>query len=636
MSILPILAYLTTLLAIIAWRPAWGFRLTVLRTGVLVAVYALLITELLGLGSLATRGWLAAAWILPTLIAGAFLWFFWSSGHRLSRPSSIGQISKPEIILWIGLGAILSITALVAWIAPPQTWDSLNYHMPRVAQWAQAGSLNHFATGIEVQNSRTAAAEILMLQTYVLAQGDRWVNFVQWFAMLGSLMGSSLIARQLGAQRLGQLAAVIFTATLPMGIIQASSTTTDYVAALWVVIVFSETLELRERDFPRASPIFLALSAGLGIATKPTTVPALLPIGIYAGYLLYRQTDLARTVAWGVVAIGLVMVLNGGQMLRNVKTFGSVLNPKQVAIHANELRSPRGVASNVLRLAGLHAGTLSPHVNKVLALGVQEIHSLIGLDVNDPRTTAHGVFKVAAPTTNEDRAGNPLHAYVLVSLVTFAAWKRPAGLSSLAAYGLVLIASVIVLGYMFKWQIFATRYHLMFFVLAAPIAGLLMERLLSSFWVGILLLFMMLAALPWLFQINSPPLITASSEPYVDSILVEHREVLYLANGPHLLDSYLEITGRIRRADCNRVGFLLSGSAAEYPLWAFLGAPADGLQIEWIVSGTPSEKYEDPAFSPCAVICEGCPADWVVIRSLPLIYEVGELKLFLEQNPDPA
>jgi len=633
MSILPILAYLTTLLAIMAWQPAWGFRRTALRSAVLVAVYALLITELLGLASLITRGWLAVAWLLLILVAATTLAVLLSRGRRPSRPKFIGQFSNPEIILWIGLGVILSLTALVAWVAPPQTWDSLNYHMPRVAQWAQARSLNHFATGIEVQNSRTAAAEILMVQTYVLAQGDRWVNFVQWFAMFGSLVGSSLIAKQLGARRLGQLAAVIFAASLPMGIIQASSTMTDYVAALWVVIAVSETLEFREMDFPRASPIFLALSAGLGIATKPTTVPALLPIGIYAGYLLYRQSGLARTVTWGAVAIGLVMVLNGGQMLRNVKTYGSVLNPKQVALHANELRSPRGVASNLLRHAGLHAGTLSPHMNKVLALGVQEIHSLLGLDVNDPRTTAHGVFKVAAPTTNEDRAGNPLHAYVLVGLIALAAWKRPSGLSTLVSYGLVLIASLILLSYMFKWQIFATRYHLMFFVLAAPIAGLLMERLLSGRWVTILLLLMMLASLPWLFQINSRPLITVSSEPYVDSILVEPREVLYLANGPHLLDPYIEITGRIRRADCDRVGLLLSGNAAEYPIWAFLNAPAGGLQIEWIVSGTPSEKYEDPTFSPCAVICGGCPADWTVIRSLPLDYEMGQLLLFLDQNP---
>lgn len=634
MSIIPILAYVAALLAIMAWRPEWGFRRVLLRTAVLAATYALLITELLGLGSLVTPGWLAAAWILATLVAGAILSALLIRGHRLSWPRPSGQLSRPEIILWIGLGIILSITALVAWVAPPQTWDALNYHMPRVAHWAQAASLKHFPTGIEVQNSRTAAAEILMLQPYVLAQGDRWVNFVQWFAMLGGLVGSSLIAGQLGAKRLGQLAAAVFTATLPIGIIQASGAMTDYVAALWVVVVASETLELRQERFFRSGPIFLALSAGLGLATKPTTVTALLPFGVYAGYLLYRQNGLARTVAWGSVAAGIALILNGGQLLRNVNTYGSALNPAQVAVHANELRNPRGVISNVLRHAGLQAGTPSPHVNKVLAIGVQEIHKLIGLDVNDPRMTAHGAFKIATPTTNEDRAGNPLQAYALVGLVAFAARKRPAGLSTVLAYGFALAASVLVLSYLFKWQIFATRYHLMFFVLAAPIAGLFMERLLSSRWVILLLVLMVLASVPWLLQIKSRPLVPVPGESYVGSIFTESRAVLYLANGTNLIEPYMEITNRILRADCNQVGLLLSGNAAEYPLWAYLQAPDKNLEIEWIVSGTPSEQYADPDFSPCAVICEGCPADWTEIRSLPLDYEVGQLQLYLDRNAD--
>ena len=48
-------------------------------------------------------------------------------------------------------------------------------------------------------------AELTILQFYVLAGGDRLANFVQWFAMVGSLLGTSLVAAQLGAGRAGQL-----------------------------------------------------------------------------------------------------------------------------------------------------------------------------------------------------------------------------------------------------------------------------------------------------------------------------------------------------------------------------------------------------------------------------------------------
>ena len=45
-------------------------------------------------------------------------------------------------------------------------------------------------------------------------------------------------------------------------------------------------------------------------------------------------------------------------------------------------------------------------------------------DPNDPRTTAHGTFKITVPTTNEDKAGNPLHAYLFVALTAYLALKR--------------------------------------------------------------------------------------------------------------------------------------------------------------------------------------------------------------------
>jgi len=133
--------------------------------------------------------------------------------------------------LLLGVVVIVLVTGLLAWLVPPQTWDSLNYHLSRVAQWAQERAVRHFATGIEVQNSMPPGAEMAILQFYVLVGGDRLASFVEWFAMVGCLMGVSLVAMQLGAGFIGQLVAVVFTATLPMGITQASSTVTDYVLA---------------------------------------------------------------------------------------------------------------------------------------------------------------------------------------------------------------------------------------------------------------------------------------------------------------------------------------------------------------------------------------------------------------------
>jgi hypothetical protein len=153
------------------------------------------------------------------------------------------------------LGSILAIliaTGLVAWFAPPNTFDSLTYHMSRVAHWAQNRSVGSYPTGIPRQAFMSPGAEVAVLQVYVLGQSDRLVNFVNWFAMAASLVVVSHIAKRMGAGPTGQWFGAVFAAALPMGIAQASSTMTDYVLAYWMLCVAeSERLHSGER---RRSP----------------------------------------------------------------------------------------------------------------------------------------------------------------------------------------------------------------------------------------------------------------------------------------------------------------------------------------------------------------------------------------------
>ena len=49
-----------------------------------------------------------------------------------------------------------------------------------------------------------------------------------------------------------------------------------------------------------------------------------------------------------------------------------------------------------------------------------------------------------------------------------------------------------------------------------------------------------------------------------------------------------------------------------------------------LVAGTPSERYADPSFEPCAVICVGsCPDEWTRVRDLPLALQAAPLRLYL-------
>ncbi len=85
----------------------------------------------------------------------------------------------------------------------------------------------------------------------------------------------------------------------------------------------------------------------------------------------------------------------------------------------------------------------------------------------------------------------------------------------------------------------------------------------------------------------------------------------------------------IQDADCSKIGIALSGNGAEYPIWVLMGAPRSDLEIEWLVSGTPSERYRKPDFEPCAVICQRCPDSWDTVYKMPMVYKVADLQLYL-------
>ena len=625
LATLPVFAYAGLVLWIGNARPDSGWRSAVLRAAAVWGAYLVLLTEFLSLLEAIEALWLVIGWLVPIVVTGAWLLKRKRTGALLSLP----EIRLPSEILMAALVAsVVIVTGIVAWFAPPQTWDSLTYHMSRVAHWAQQESVEPFATGIETQISRPPLAEFTILHTYVLANGDRLANFVEWSMMIGSLVGVSFIARRLGASRRGQWLGVIFAATLPVGIVQASSTMNDYVVALWLVIVAAETLELRRHPARTEPLVFASVAAALALATKPTSIPYILPFATWAAILLFRSRGVWRTLAWGGISLGIVILLSAGHFSRNIRVYGNPLNPAEVALHADQPRSVKTFISNFSRNVGLHLGTPSPHVNKATALAILTLNDLIGADPNDPRTTSAGRFRVSPPSTAENLASNPLHALIILVFLPVLFLKRRELSFELKLYAVLALLGIFLFGIIFKWQIFASRYHLPFFMLNAPWVGYLVAQTRARGWGLLFSIGLLIAAIPWLLQIRPRPLVPKPGESYVGSILSEPRNRLYVANGLYLFSPYTEISDWIRSEGCQSVGIAISGNGAEYPIWAFLGAPAEELNMGWIVAGTPSASFADPNFEPCAIICEDCPTDRDRIASLPRVLNRGGFQLY--------
>lgn len=615
--LLPITAFICIFIFQSNRSEALGIRGAIVRSAILMAVYAILSLEILSPFHLITRSSLIMVWSIP--VAGFFIWYLarYRDDKYVQLPHILFPLDRSGWILFSIIILIILLTAVVAWISPPMTWDSMSYHMSRLAHWAENRSVWHYITGIERQNSMSPGAEMLTLHTYILAGSDRFSTFTEWFAMLGSVIGVSLITKLLGGRGYAQWLSALFAATLPMGIVQASSTITDYVVALWLVCLVCELL-FYQLTKSNTALVYAILATGMAVLTKPTCLPYLVPLIVWIALLVFKNKNPLSITKWIFAGIILMALVTGGYLSRNLITYGGLSNPDDFRNHINQLQTPAGFISNVIKNVALQAGIPSSYINNQLDLLIHKVHVKLGVDIMDPRTTGDGYFMIRKPLYTEDLVSNPYHALtVIISFILLLVLIRKLGLRALF-YALCVITGFIVYSGFYKWHLFNVRYHLSFFVLIAPIFGLSFGAFEKIKWGTVIGLFLLVTSIPVLFSIPSRPLIPIKGIAPQPSILMQSREKLRFANCPDCYFPYKSIVDKIEAGNCSTIGIMLNGDSGEYLFWRLFHLPQQELRIEWIVSGTPSARYKPVDFTPCAVICEGCGSEQASIRGLRL------------------
>jgi hypothetical protein len=629
--VFPLLAFVTLVLLLASFFPELGWRRSFLRAAIVWGIWLVFCTEMLSFVKGLTPAGLSLAWLALAVICAGWLALRLGKGLSLHKPVMDG-LRKPANALMVAVIIVIFVlTMVVAWFAPPNTFDSLNYHMSRVAHWSQNHSVTHYPSGMELQNSYAPLAEYSILHFYILSGGDRLANFSEWFAMAGSVVGVSLAAALLGATLPGQLLAAIFAASLPMGIVQASSTMTDYIAGFCLVCLSVEFLALWQgKEKLQWIVLFLSASAGLAAATKPTAFAFMLPFVLAAPVILFRRVKFTGFVQLAMLAIIVFVSINVGYLARNLRTYGVLFDPDNTASFRNEKMDIGGLTSNILRNASLQLHTPWPEINYQLTRIIIGIHFKLGLDVNDPRTTAQGEFNIGNLTTNEDVTFNPLHAIliIIVLITSLVLFKRTG--RKLVIYQALVVLGFVTFCFVFKWQIFGSRLLLPFFLLYAPAVGTFIGILVPAWFVSVVGVGLAASSFMWLVSIYPRPLIPLPGKTEWPSVLTASRERMYFTSISGAYEPMKSITGRILEVECKEVGIAISGAGAEYPYWVLLKAPREDLRIEWIVAGTPSARYSDPNFEPCAVICDTCD-DTSTYRGLPLVDAQGKIRLYLKK-----
>jgi 4-amino-4-deoxy-L-arabinose transferase-like glycosyltransferase len=571
---------------------------------VLWGVLLTAITELLSLFRQITFSAVLGLWLLSLVVAVVYYLRLRGRGNGPSIRSRLATLSHFDRSLLGGLALISAVIAIIAWLAPPNNWDSLTYHMSRVAHWIQNKTVANYPTNLLRQLHQNPQAEFTILNFQILAGSDRVANLVQWFSMVGSMVGVSLLAKQLGASLRGQIFAAVVAGTIPMGILQGSSTQNDYVVAFWLVC-FVYYAMLLKADGELLYALATGASLGLAILTKGTAYLYAFPFTAWVGLALIRSRH-AKGFALIAVIVATSLVINAGHYARNYELYGSPMGPGQEGgsfRYSNDAFTISSAASNVVRNVGLHAGTPFKQVNAVLENGIYKLHKAIGVDPNDPRTTwPRTEFRVRRLSNHEDLAGNPLHLVLIVVCLPFLLLRR--NNPDARYYSICLLAAFLLFSVYLKWQPWHSRLQLPLFVLWSPVVGLMVAETRYRRLANVIVVTLIVAAVPWLVYNSSRPLIGERS------IITTRRDQQYFANRPSLFQAYDRSAQFLSSADCSDIGLVSGGDDWEYPFWVLLGEhERHQFRLEHVnvrnTSRIESSKPPFKTFVPCAVIVVG-------------------------------
>ena len=645
--ILPFLTFLATLgyvqgRADSSGRPLSKWRGSVLTSAAICGGLIVLISEGLSLFHSLNQPWVAALWLLA---AGLISGLGWRSGHvtntvRFIRKTRL-NIGRVEGILLAAMLLIVAMLLLLAWVSPPNNVDSLRYHMSRILHWSQNQGLQHYPSGTHAQLAFPIWAETAILNLRTLWGSDRPANLIQWMSMVGSLIGVSELARLLGAPRRGQLVAAAAALSVPMGILQATSTQNDYVVAFWAVCLAYYLILDQKQGLPTLERVTFGMVLGLGMLSKGTFYVYAIPFVLWSIFLMARRVGRRQALTEWIALAAIAAALNVGFWARNTVTYGAPFGSPELVGENFRFTFPtreRSSAVNAGGSNGSQGGTGSEGEAPSPGLGawlgqaakgfVTRGSRVVVLNLVTPSSALSSIrlnfveatsdwfgsnlldfIKIQA-WNHEDTAGNPLHlTLVPLSLIGLFVVRRKPGAQLALQFALLALIGYLMLPLIFRVgaSLDGLRFQLPFFVLWAPIVGYLVSQINAAWFSYLVAGAFLLSAVPFLLLNNTRPIVGMPPWPTrIRSVFVSSQADVLFAFNPRIQDSYLSLAEELQSSGCSRLGLRIDSHDLEYPYWWILDAPQSGVQIETIYPLPSLAGYVDSGYEPCAILCTIC------------------------------
>ncbi len=449
-----------------------ALRIAILETILLVSALIYFYTEIFSYFNTITTQSCTIFWSISCLISSLIIYgnrFQFRLNKDLASKRNINFKSYYFLLPAVSFFCVILPLLFLAIYVRPNNLDSNNYHLLRIINWIDNKNIGHFPTTHIQQLYHNVFAEYVVMQTMLLSGSDKLGNLPQFFAMIGSLAGISLIGKNLGFGYAAQLVCLSLLLFLPIGILESTTTQVDYIACFYFLcfIYFGYEIVLQSgTKFQWQPVVYLALSLSLAGFTKYTTLFFVFPFGVYFGVEILRKYGIApaiKTATIVLVAWGLVF---SPFFYRNYQLFGHVLSPSEDSVLYAEGIPTKDYSlaytlASLSKNVGIHASLPNTEYNNWVDERLVAFHNFLGLELDDPVNTLNPYYTKF--TIQEDFAPNTLHFLAIVvslfGLLFFRKDRNIIVLSILSVIGFIILSTLV------KYQPFASRTQMPFFAL---------------------------------------------------------------------------------------------------------------------------------------------------------------------------
>lgn len=504
---------------------------------------------------------------------------------------------------------VLSVLMIIlAMLTVPYNWDSMSYHLARIAHWKQNASVAHYVTGEIRQLTSPVLAEFVNLHVYILhGSNDSALNLLQAVSYIVNAVVIYGICAKIGIRQKMRYMGMLLYLSMPIAFAEALSTQVDEFATFWllayVYLLLDYTGGQRKAEWSAdcmRQVVCMACCIAFGYLTKPSVLVGVLFFTMWMIGVMLRRKDNRKCM--GIYAVCMIVtagVLVLPEILRNLKTFHAVSAPIAGARQLAGTWNPLYLLINGMKNISLNlANIYLYHGDFLIGKIIFKLASIFHVEINDPSIAEDGreFFVTAAQNYAHDTAGNPVIVIGFLVLFLYFLIHQKEYKKNAREKGYILTAGLSFLFFclIVRWEPYANRYIISYLALLCPVIMAIVQNIYEksavrgSVLCG-LLVFVCLVDLYGLIYYHG----NVCYEQESDS----RRSDGYFVYKENSADEYTDLINTIDSLNIRELGVDIASDAYEYPIWAMLRDQK--IRIESIAEpSNESAIYDDTSFIP--------------------------------------